>query len=346
MPAAPWTGVILRQLFRWNYLFSNKLFANTSITYSKYAFNTLSEIVERGIIDTSFESYNRLVYQSGIEDWTGKIDFDFRPSPFHYIRFGANAIRHEFTPGVGRYRFEETGSLALDTLLTPESNTFRGTEFYLYAEDDIQVTPRFRTNIGGHFSGMQVEGTSYLSMQPRLSLSYLLKPNLSVKASFSTMQQYLHLLSNSGVNLPTDLWVAATRRIKPQKAWQTAAGLHYAVPGGQIEMSLEGYYKGIKNLIEFKPGATFVATNEDWQNKVEIGNGWSYGAEFFLQKKVGRTTGWIGYTLSWTERKFAGLNNSEAFPYPIRPPARRLPCAHPQAQRKPRHRPDLGLWHR
>ena len=306
----------LTSTFRWNYLLSNKLFANTTLTYSKYAFNTLVESEEVFKLDEiTSRTFNRVEYDSGIRDWTAKVDFDYRPSPAHYIRFGANAIRHEFTPGIGRFQFEEAGEAPIDTLLTEAASTFKGTEYYAYIEDDIQVTKRLKTNLGGHFSGMTVNGRHYTSLQPRVSMSYLLKTNLSVKASYGTMQQYLHLLSNTGINLPTDLWVAATDRIKPQTAWQAAGGLHYALPSGSYEVSLEGYYKGMKNLIEFRPGATFLDTNQNWQDKVETGEGWSYGAELFIQKKAGRTTGWIGYTLSWTERQFNNLNDGAVFPY-------------------------------
>ena len=305
----------LTSTFRWNYLFSNKIFANSTLTYSKYRFNTLTRFTEKNTGDNPFETFNQIIYNSGIEDFAGKIDFDYRPAPNHYIRFGANATHHEFTPGIGRFKFEETGSISVDTLLTPESETFTGTEYYAYIEDDFQLSHKIKANIGVHFSGMSVEGTNYTSVQPRIALRYLVRPNLSLKASYGTMQQYLHLLSNSGINLPTDLWVAATDRIKPQNAWQAAGGLHYAFPDGRYEASLEGYYKGMKNLIEFKPGASFLATNKDWQDKVETGNGWSYGGEVFIQKKAGKTTGWIGYTLSWTERKFQGLNEGVAFPY-------------------------------
>ena len=305
----------LTSTLRWNYLFSNRLFANTTITYSKYQFNTLSRIVEQFQEVNTQETFNEIVYRSGIEDWNAKIDFDYRPSPAHYIRFGANATRHAFTPGIGRYKFEETGSIPLDTLLTPETETFKGTEYYAYIEDDILLSDKLKVNAGVHFSGMAVSGVHYTSFQPRVSLRYLIGSDLSFKASYGTMQQYLHLLSNSGINLPTDLWVAATDRIRPQEAWQAAGGFQYAFPNRQYELSLEGYYKGMKNLIEFKPGSSFLATNEDWQEKVEVGRGWSYGGEVFLQKKQGRTTGWVGYTLSWTERKFNGLNQGQLFPY-------------------------------
>ncbi len=259
--------------------------------------------------------FNQLNYVSGIKDLTAKIDLDYLPTPDHFIRFGASAILHAFTPGIGRYRFEESGEVPLETELTPDTEVFRGMEYYLYAEDDINLGSRLGVNLGVHFSGMAVQGTNYTSLQPRLALSFLLSPNWSFKASYTTMQQYLHLLTNSGINLPTDLWVAATRRVKPQQAWQAATGMHYAVPNGGYEISVEGYYKSMENLIEFKPGTSFLATHEDWQDKIEVGEGWSYGGEVFVRKKAGRTTGWVGYTLSWTERRFDGLNQGRVFPF-------------------------------
>ena len=306
----------LTATLRWNYLFSNRLFANTSFIYSKYRFNTLTRIIEQfDDGEIASEVFNQISYRSGIEDWTAKIDLDYRPSPNHYIRFGANAIRHAFTPGIGRFQFEETGEIPIDTELTPDTEVFKGTEYYAYIEDDLNIGARIKANLGAHFSGMAVQGTNYTSIQPRIALRYLVGPTLSIKASFGTMQQYLHLLSNSGINLPTDLWVAATKRVKPQNAWQAAAGVNYAFQDAAYELSVEGYYKGMKNLIEFRPGTSFLATNQDWQDKVEVGDGWSYGSEVFLQKKAGRTTGWIGYTLSWTERKFEGLNQGRVYPY-------------------------------
>jgi hypothetical protein len=129
------------------------------------------------------------------------------------------------------------------------------------------------------------------------------------------MQQYLHLLTNAGIGLPTDLWVAATDRIPPQKAWQAACGVTHTWSDDRWEVSAEGYYKDMRNLIEYIPGATFISLQEDWQDKVTVGDGRSYGAELFVQKKRGRTSGWLGYTLSWTERKFADLNEGNVYPY-------------------------------
>ena len=155
---------------------------------------------------------------------------------------------------------------------------------------------------------------NYWSLQPRISGRYLLNGNSSVKASYASMTQFMHLLTNAGIGLPTDLWLPATERVKPQLAHQWAAGYAKTIKG-KYELSLEGYYKIMDNLIEYKDGASFFSTDQDWQDKIESGRGWSYGGELLLEKKLGKTTGWIGYTLSWTNRQFENLNFGEVFPY-------------------------------
>jgi hypothetical protein len=303
----------LTATLRWNHLFSNKLFANTTLLHTQYDFNVLTRLQQIEETDPPTTQSEEIVYTSGIKDLGARIDVDYRPSPAHYIRFGGSVTRHAFNPGVSSLRLRLADTGALDTTLTPNSFRFSGTEGYLYAEDDVTLTPRFKANVGVQASAMRVEGQTYTSLQPRLALRYLLRPDWSVKGSFGTMQQYLHLLTNTGINLPTDLWLAATDKVGPQQAWQAALGTTYAF--GDFVASLEGYYKDMRGLIEYEPGASYLSPNEDWQDKVEVGRGWSYGAELFLRKKRGRTTGWLGYTLAWTRRRFSALNDGAAFPY-------------------------------
>ncbi len=300
---------------RWNYLFSNKLFSNTTFVLSRYAFDVLTRITQIEETTPPLEEFEEIIYASGIKDWSAKIDFDYRPHPSHYIRFGVGAVRHAFNPGVGTLRLK-VAQLGPDTVkLTPKTFPFSGLEYALYAEDDVRLTRRLKTNLGLHLSGMRVNGVTYTSLQPRLALRYLLRPEWAVKASFGTMQQYLHLLTNSGINLPTDLWLAATDRVRPQQSWQAALGVIHTFGGGVYEASLEGYYKSMRHVLAYRPGANFIAPNEDWQDKVETGDAWAYGAEVFVQKKRGRTTGWIGYTLAWSKRRFEALNDGKTFPY-------------------------------
>lgn len=297
---------------RWNYIFSPRLFSNTTVTYSNYDFNIFnesdSEYEENG---NTVKNFARIEYLSGIQDWSGKMDFNYLPNPDHYVKFGGGYTYHTFNPGINRYR-EKSENTQEDTLYG--SSKIYANEFYAYVEDDFKITDRLKLNGGLHFSGFAVEGKTYFSVQPRFSGRYIINERTSVKASYASMSQYLHLLTNAGIGLPTDLWVPPTADIKPQIAHQIAAGAAHQ-PFKGYEVSLEAYYKKMDNLIEYKDGASFMGNSADWQSKVVMGKGWSYGAELMIEKKVGKTTGWIGYTLSWTDRQFEELNNGEKFPY-------------------------------
>ncbi len=297
--------------FRWNHQYSSKLFGNTSFTYSRYQFYVNdSESSNTKNDTTDYTDVYKLEYVSGINDWSGKLDFDYMPNPNNFIKFGANYIYHTFTPGVSSYQITSSGNNDLDSTLG--SNIVYAHEMAAYAEDDINVTEHLKSNIGLHWSGFDVNGKFYQSVEPRISLRYLFKNNWSVKVAYSYMQQYLHLLSNSNIGLPTDLWVPTTDSIPPQSSHQIASGLAKTLFDDYL-VSVEGYYKTMSNLIEYKEGASFFNTDADWENIVEIGKGWAYGAEVFVQKKSGKFTGWIGYTLSWSYRQFDNLNFGEAY---------------------------------
>ena len=305
---------------RWNHQFSPKLFANTTLTYTNYDFLTKQESsYERTNYapDSTFTELNSSTFQYGskIKDWGGKIDFDYVPSPQHYFRFGVNGIYHTFEPGV--LAFNETSDFGtIDTSFS--ADVINGTEAYVYIEDDIKITPRLKSNVGLHASLFNVDGETYTSLQPRISVRYMINENWSAKVSYANMTQYLHLLSTSGLSLPTDLWVPSTDSIGPQNSWQVAGGLAHTFQVKEkddYEISIEGYYKEMNNLITYKEGASYILVADSWENKVTVGKGWSYGAEFFLQKKKGRTTGWVGYTLSWTWRQFDEINFGEKYPY-------------------------------
>ena len=299
---------------RWNHTFTPKLFSNLTMTYSRYRLSLFNEYRYEYFDNNELEvDQGAIRYISGIEDFAAKLDMDYIPSPKHYVRFGANVIRHRFEPGALNVRFDESFSEdALDTLLGSR-NTY-ATEFAAYVEDDYEVSRNLKLNAGLHFSTFYVNDELYTSLQPRLAARYLVSPQLSLKGSYSRMTQFIHLLTNAGVGLPTDLWVSSTDRIRPQEAHQFALGSAYNWRKG-YEISLEGYYKTMDNLIAYEEGASFIDVNSDWQDKVVVGDGRSYGAELLVQKKTGRTTGWLGYTLSWSNRRFDELNFGERFPY-------------------------------
>jgi outer membrane receptor for ferrienterochelin and colicin len=295
---------------RWNYMFNNKLFSNTTLTYSRYRFLTGLSFEEKE--DRQLIGESKFEYISGIYDAGAKIDFDYLPSTNHYIRFGLNYTNHEFNPGVTLFRNKYEDLASIDTTLG--NKKVFANEINFYAEDDFKFGSRLKINAGLHFSNIFLKNTSFNSLEPRISARLLITSKLSVKAAFSTMNQYLHLLSNTSIGLPTDLWLPVTDSIKPQRSWQYAAGFVYSL-SDEIDVSIEGFYKDMVNLIEYKEGASFLSVNDDWQQKIEVGKGNSYGVEFLLEKTTGKMTGWLGYTHSYAYRTFPNINSGKQYPY-------------------------------
>jgi len=295
---------------RWNYIFNNKLFSNTTITYSKYDFEVSSD---NSIKDYSSDKYsiNNYLFGSGIYDWGYKMDFDYSVSPDHAVKFGINYIYHNFKPGVKTYKADAAGESTINE--TFGDSSIYAHDLSLYAEDDITIGPRLKANVGLRASTFNVQNTPYYSLEPRLSVNYQANDNLSFKVAYSQMKQYIHLLTSSRLSLPTDLWVPVTAKIKPMTADQVAIGAVYRIANG-MDITVESYYKRMNNLIEYKDGASFYGSSVDWENKVESGKGWAYGTEVMFSKEVGKTTGWVAYTLSWADRQFENISLGQKFP--------------------------------
>jgi hypothetical protein len=292
---------------RWNHLFNNRIFANTSLIYSQYRLNIY---VKEKYEDERFE----LSYASGIRDISLKYDLHYALHPNHTLKAGLITTSHHFTPSaivlrddyIGRY---EKNVKAIDVV-----------ESAIYVEDDIRLGTRFRANAGIRLSHVVDNKTGYLKPEPRLSASYLLPSDIAVKASYSTMNQYVHLLSNTGIGLPTDLWVPSTKNVPPQTSRQVALGVVKELKKNNLEISLEGYYKKSDNTLSYREGASFLliedpgnAEEVNWESNVTSGQGWAYGVELLLQRKTGRLSGWIGYTLSWAQLQFDEINFGEKY---------------------------------
>jgi len=299
---------------RWNYVFNPKLFSNLTLTYSKYNFNVGHEYLEINTKDKTKEE-DIFEYLSGITDVAAKIDFDYYPLPSHSLKFGIGSISHTFEPGVNHIAYTDNpgqdGSAKIDTTYGNES--LSAYELRAYSEDIIDLSKKFKLNLGLHFSAFHVEKEWYASLEPRISLRFLGSEKWSLKASYARMSQYIHLLSTSTINLPTDLWLPVTKKIKPQYAHQVAVGGFLNLPKG-FDLSAELFYKSMDNLIEYKEGASFAGISEGWESKVEVGKGWAYGFEVLLEKNIGKTTGWLGYTWSKTDRQFEAINFGRIFP--------------------------------
>jgi hypothetical protein len=305
---------------RWNHVFGPKLFLNTTLLYNDYKFRFAAA-------QDNFE----LALSSGIRDGSMKIDFDYHPIPFHKVKFGGLVTYHKFIPNVVTGRQDSI-------IFSPSNEDLKyALEKAAYVQDDWDISDKLKINYGIRWSSFTQVGPytkfvrdadrnkldstvyknlenikTYNGIEPRLTLRYTLDGSTSLKASMSRNFQFIHLVSNASSTLPTDLWVPSTFRVQPQISWQYAAGVFKNFKNNEYETSVEVYYKNMQNQIEYKEG--YTPGLSDPEQEFVFGKGWSYGSEFFINKVQGKLTGWIGYTLSWTWRKFPGLNEGEKFP--------------------------------
>lgn len=304
----------------WNYVFGQKLFGSLMVGYSRFRSHIRQEAAgveiggEKGETQSSRRESH---YKSEIEDVSVRMSVDYSPSGNHRIRMGVDYLFHNFRPENSRQR-----SWVGDSLLNPpyellhDYSLIKGHELSLFAEDETRVTDRLRVNAGLRYTMFQVDGEMYHSLQPRLSARYLFRPDLSVKASYSKMNQYVHQLSNTYVNQPTDIWVPVTGKVPPMSSHQLTAGLYYNLRR-MYDFSIEGYYKRFNNLIDYKDHWPVETVFSGWEDRVGLGEGKAYGLEFMARKTNGKTTGWIGYTLAWSDRWFpdGSVNKGRRFPF-------------------------------
>lgn len=307
---------------RWNYVFNNKLFSNTTVAFNSYRMIMKSSTKQQNYFESAPLPYIykfNSEYRSGIRDWSFRTDFDYTPAPAHHIKFGAEYLYHTFRPetSTSKIKEENMGEQVQDTLYNGITNSYlHGHEASIYAEDNFDLGNRTSINAGLHLSLFNTQGKNYFSVQPRISARYRFDHGFSVKASYSKMAQYVHLLSSTPLSMPTDLWVPITKNIRPMYSNQYSAGGYYTgIPGW--EFSVEAYYKQMRNVLEYQNGVSFFGSSTNWEEKVEMGKGRSMGIEFMAQKTLGRTTGWLAYTLAKADRQFeaGGINNGERFPY-------------------------------
>ena len=313
---------------RWNYELTPKLFMNITGAYTRYR-NHISMGAEEHDWDSEWDNYYSvdMSYKSGIRDLIVRGDFDYAPNPDHAIKFGGAWIHHIFTPEVMGMQMEDRQTQfgekdsgyveKMDTILG--ENRVHAEEMFCFVEDDWSITSALKVNLGVYVSGFAVENKFYPSVQPRISGRLLFSDKLSFKAGYAYMTQYMHLLSNSSINLPTDLWVPVTARIAPMNAHQVAAGLFYNWTD-IADFSVEAYYKHMDNLLEYRDGVSFWSSSTNWEDKVCIGRGWSYGVEFLAQRILGPVSGWVGYTWSRTMRLFdrEGMEINDGQPFPAK----------------------------
>lgn len=308
---------------RWNHLFNQKLFSNTSLIFSNYRF-------EMGATQDMYD----IKLLSGIVDYNGKLDFTYLPSTNHVVKFGANYSYHIFTPNNAS---AQSGDVELQV---GEDVKLYSHEAAIYLNDEFEIGKRIKINAGlrgsfyahvGPFDRYIKDSVTnlvidtiryqrgdlvkpYWHIEPRISSRFTINKKSSLKASYTQNYQYIHLASPTTVSLPTDIWFPSTELVKPQYGTQYSLGYYRNFMDNAIEGSIEVYYKQMKNQIEYAEGALIEDNiNNNTDNNFVFGTGESYGFELFLNKKMGSTTGWIGYTWAKTTRHFDEINDGAEF---------------------------------
>ncbi|MFN8395949.1 MAG: TonB-dependent receptor [Bacteroidia bacterium] len=296
---------------QWRHEWNNKLFSHFYLLGSEYIYEATSE--SKLTLFGALPDRNSLQTRSSVRDIGTKMAFDWMPNCHNWIRMGVSATNHLFQPE--NYTQQIVGQ-ANDTNFTRLiQRPIRSWEYMAWAEDQIRIGKVLNLNLGGHFSAYQVDSSFFWSLQPRASVRLTLPHSFGLQASYTEMVQYIHLLSNSGVGLPVDLWVPATGSVPPQRSRQVSLGFDKRFLKDGWLFTAEAYYKEMRDLIDYQTGVNFLG-NTDWQDLVEKGGlGWSRGIEIFLRKTRGRVTGWLGYTLSKTDRQFSGINFGQRYPY-------------------------------
>ncbi len=300
---------------RWNHTFGNSLFANTTIAYSSYDYFTQEQDIntDKKIALNSTKVNNYLAkYTSNISDLIMKTDFEYSLSNHQKIMFGAGNTFHAFRPGQNIFNMDnqELNEKA-DTSYT--NAIIHASELYIYVEDEIKPTQKLTINAGLRISGLISDSVKNFNPEPRLSVNYLILPQLAIKTGYSRMVQYMHLLSSSGLSLPTDLWVPALKGLQPLKSDQVNVGLAYDWAKIAL-LSIEAYRKWLTNTTDLLNGASLTDITP-WYEKTTQGHGNTKGLEISIEKQQGRLTGSINYTLSSAVRTYAALNNGQTFPF-------------------------------
>ncbi len=313
---------------RWNHLFSQKLFSNFTFLKTTYQY----------MLGTPEGQANSFTWKSRLDDYSGKADFTLYLNPENTLKFGASTTYHAFDPGSARGTGEET---FFNEYVLPKNY---GLESGIYVSNEQKIGSLITLKYGLRFSMFQNIGSAtvydfdetfetvdstvytkgdfyntYFGLEPRLGITYLLNEKSSIKASYSHTIQYLQLAQNSTAGTPLDIWFPASPNVKPQLSDQGAVGYFRNFLNNKIETSVEGYYKYMRNSIDFKDHAQLLL-NKELEGELRFGEAWSYGLEFMVRLTKGPVTGWVSYTLSKAERQIKEINNGNPYAAPYDKP--------------------------
>jgi CarboxypepD_reg-like domain/TonB-dependent Receptor Plug Domain len=277
----------------WKRQVTEKLNLSTAIFYAGYQYR----------INNRF-GVNSVSVGSDIYDKSIKSDISFRASASSTLQAGLQLINHRF----------QVGKFGISTNFTDLSvgNAVSGNEMSAYVLQDKAFSPKLRINYGLRYSAFQQQNSWYHGAEPRVAIRFSPDSSQSIKLNYTRIFQYLHLVSTTGVALPTDVWYPSTAGVKPQNGQQAGIGYSRSINKNRLFINVEGYYKWVQNAVDLRDGARIFLNNE-FEQEFVFGKAWSYGTEWYIEKRKGRTTGWIGYTLAWTWRQFDAVNKGKAF---------------------------------
>lgn len=301
----------------WDYRINEALQMNAGLNYSSYRYNLkqknyqLYEHKDEGSLNWLRIGDSYVDSHSGIDEAMANVDFLYTAEKRHQLRWGAKVSHRSLNPSVDVYEKNYTkelkgGGYEEKTTLT---DTVMGgykqklTLASAYVEDDLALTQRLKANIGLRYAFFAVPDKTYHSLEPRLSLRWLFRDDMALKLSYAHMAQGIHLLSSTNLVMPSDIWISIDRDLPPMQSDQWALGYNYEIMKG-FDLSIEGFYKRMDNLLEYREGHSLMTSAAQWVNQVVTGKGEAYGAELLLQKTTGKTTGWLAYTWSKSLRQF------------------------------------------
>ena len=296
----------------WNYVISPRIFMELTGAYSRYSSRLLRSEETGNITDgkrTTF-TIDKVISDNNINDWIVKADFDYRPHQAHTINFGAGYTRHSFLPSrTSRHLATET----LETQVDDRVTAYSADEFNAYFGGDWRPLSQLRIGYGLHGSLFRIDGRTHHGLSPRLSARWTPAEGWAVKAGYSRTVQYVHQLIQSSISLPTDQWVPVIGSQKPQTADKIAAGVYWSDNRGYT-ISVEGFWKWMRNLIEYADDYYLLPPETAWSGKMTTGTGTAKGIDFKISKEFGKITGQLSYSLLWADRCYPGRNGGRPFP--------------------------------
>lgn len=304
-------GNLVSSLY-WTHTAGDRFLMNVNASFSLYDYRLSQNVSgyyesrKMGQLQRKTEEVSETRYDSKVKDASITADFRFRPVAAHDLRWGVKGSLQQLSPIIHAYSYNYDYTPTKETRMETDRTIGKRQNLLtasVYAEDDWTVASWLMANVGLRYSLFSVENKTYGSLEPRASVRFLLTPAMALKLSYARMAQGVHLLSSSNIVMPSDIWVPVTEKIPLMRSNQYASGVNYEIMKG-LEVSVEGYYKTMDNVLEYNNGASWLNCTGDWQSLVSLGKGRSYGVELMAQRSVGNTTGWVSYTWAKSLRTF------------------------------------------